>query len=238
MCVCVCAYIWHVAIQILYIKRKVRNWTNSITSNWPSYLQKPKKHGLRCISVTSRWTVSICHLELVKQHQLVPVPQPTAGYHAGPSHSLWPFAGQHSSSSNQGGRGGPGWEQGDASAATTLTTSLRVLLTQPQRTQCSHPLAQARWAGHGVSPKTTVSRGRDTWIQPHPRPRPLLCGTASVGEAQDETWEVGLRRCQGLEERERAVSSSVVSQPQPTLPTRKNPGQGGVGGGRIWEQAL
>lgn len=210
----------------------MRNWTNSIASNWSSYLQKPKKHGLWCISVTSRWTVSICHLELVKQHQLVPVPQPTAGYSAGPSHSLWPFAGQHSSSSNQGGGGGPGWEQGDAgpaSAAITLTTSLRVLLTQPQRTQGSRPLAQAPWAGHGVSPKTTVSRGRDTCIQPRPRPRPLLCGTASAGEAQDETWEAGLRQCQGLEERERAVSSSVVSQPQPTLPSRKNPSRGGGG---------
>lgn len=93
--------------------------------------------------------------------------QPTAGYHAGPSHPLRPFALHDAASSNQGG-GGSKREQGDTGPALLrppFMASLVVLLTLPQGAQAQQATPQ------GPSPNLCQQR-RDTST---PAPLALIC---------------------------------------------------------------
>lgn len=131
--------------------------------------------GFQFFLATSTWAISICRLGKLKQHESELVPQPTAGYHAGPSLKA-PGAPRFCDSSAQGWGGLEG-EQGAFEALPRLrqlTTSPGILLTPSQFITLFHAYCRPhiRLANNfdGVPLQTVDNLGLATWVQ-----IPALC---------------------------------------------------------------
>lgn len=128
--------------------------------------------GFQFFPATSTWAISICRLGKLKQHESELVPQPTAGYHAGPSLKA-PGAPRFCDSSAQGWGDLEG-EQGAFKALPRLrqlTTNPGILLTPSQFITLFRAYAYCRphirLANNfdGVPLQTVDNLGLDAWLQ-------------------------------------------------------------------------